>query len=74
VVGDRKKFLLRLDQAVHDAVARWAADELRSTNAQIELLLRQALSHAGRLPDGATGLRGRGRPSRSEARRDTDGL
>ena len=42
--------LLRLDPAVHDALARWAADELRSTNAQIEFLLRRALADAGRLP------------------------
>ncbi|WP_078858001.1 hypothetical protein, partial [Streptomyces sp. M10] len=49
----RKQVLLRLDPLVHDALARWAADELRSTNAQIEFLLRRALSEAGRLP-GAT--------------------
>ena len=41
---ERKSLLLRLDPAVHDALARWAADELRSTNAQIEYLLRQALA------------------------------
>ncbi|MGG7609626.1 hypothetical protein ACQ5JZ_09430, partial [Streptomyces sp. ZG43] len=50
----RKQVLLRLDPLVHDALARWAADELRSTNAQIEFLLRRALSEAARLP-GATG-------------------
>ncbi|MGW9598871.1 hypothetical protein ACWHBW_15880 [Streptomyces albidoflavus] len=62
----RKQVLLRLDPLVHDALARWAADELRSTNAQIEFLLRRALSEAGRLP-GATGpLPRRGRPPRSE--------
>jgi len=38
---------LRLDPSVHDALARWAADELRSTNAQIEFVLRRALSDAG---------------------------
>jgi len=43
-VSERKSILLRLDPAVHDALARWAADELRSTNAQIEYLLRRALS------------------------------
>ena len=41
---------LRLDPAVHGALARWAAEELRSTNAQIEFLLRRALAGAGRLP------------------------
>ena len=42
MAGTRKGILLRLDPAVHDALARWAGDELRSTNAQIEFLLRQA--------------------------------
>ncbi len=45
----RKAVLLRLDPAVHNALARWAADDLRSTNGQIEYLLRQALVDAGRL-------------------------
>jgi hypothetical protein len=54
--------LLRLDPAVHDALAKWAADELRSTNAQIEFLLRRALAEAGRLPGHAGRMRGRGRP------------
>jgi hypothetical protein len=49
-VSERKGMLLRLDAAVRDAMARWAADELRSTNAQIEFLLRRALDEAGRLP------------------------
>ena len=48
--SERKKLLLRLDPAVHDALARWAGDDLRSTNAQIEFLLRRALADAGRLP------------------------
>jgi hypothetical protein len=60
--AERKKLLLRLDPAVHDALARWAADELRSTNAQIEFLLRKALADAGRLPRDVGGLRPRGRP------------
>lgn len=42
----RKQMLLRLDPAVHDALARWASDELRSANAQIEFLLRRALAEA----------------------------
>lgn len=45
----RKSFLLRIDPKLHDAIERWAADELRSVNAQIEFLLRQALLQAGRL-------------------------
>lgn len=49
-MAERKKLLLRLDPQVYDAVARWAADDLRSVNAQIEYALRQALRAAGRLP------------------------
>jgi hypothetical protein len=64
--ADRKNILLRLDPAVHDALARWAGDELRSTNAQIEFLLRQALSGAGRMPTGAGRIPRRGRPVRTE--------
>jgi hypothetical protein len=61
-VSERKSVLLRLDPAVHDALARWANDELRSTNAQIEFLLRRALADAGRLPRHAGPMRPRGRP------------
>jgi len=45
---ERKAFLLRLDPAVHAALEKWAGDELRSVNGQIEYLLRQALGKAGR--------------------------
>ncbi|MCA2224832.1 MULTISPECIES: hypothetical protein [Nonomuraea] len=47
---ERKKLLLRLDPAVYDALAKWAADDLRSVNAQIEFALRLALKQAGREP------------------------
>jgi hypothetical protein len=47
---ERKKLLLRLDPQVYDAIARWAADDLRSVNAQIEFALRSALRSAGRSP------------------------
>jgi hypothetical protein len=67
---ERKNLLLRLDPAVHDALARWAADEIRSTNAQIEYLLRKALADAGRLPGGVGKIRKPGRPS---ATPDPDG-
>ncbi|MFC8433218.1 hypothetical protein [Streptomyces sp. NPDC057253] len=67
----RKQVLLRLDPAVHDALARWAGDELRSTNAQIEFLLRKALKEAGRLPGDAGPLPRRGRPPGGS--RDTEG-
>ena len=65
-MSERKSILLRLDPAVHDALARWAADELRSTNAQIEFLLRRALSEAGRLPNQVGAIRRPGRPPRDE--------
>ncbi|MFC9925652.1 hypothetical protein [Streptomyces sp. NPDC127190] len=58
----RKQVLLRLDPAVYDALARWAGDELRSANAQIEFLLRKALAEAGRLPKDTGPLPRRGRP------------
>jgi len=61
-VSERKGVLLRLDPAVHDALARWAADELRSTNAQIEFLLRRTLAEAGRLPSQTRPMRRPGRP------------
>jgi hypothetical protein len=64
-MSERKGILLRLDPAVHDALARWAADDLRSTNAQIEFLLRRALADAGRLPRNAGQMRKPGRPPRS---------
>ena len=60
--SDRKGVLLRIDPDVHDALARWAADDLRSVNAQIEMLLRQALTAAGRMPKAAGPLPRRGRP------------
>ena len=64
-MAERKNLLLRLDPAVHDALARWANDELRSTNAQIEFLLRRALAEAGRLPGQVAQMRRPGRPPRS---------
>jgi hypothetical protein len=67
VATERKKILLRLDPAVHDALARWASDELRSTNAQIEFLLRRALTDGGRMPGGVGRLPKRGRPTKESA-------
>ena len=52
-MADRKPFLLRIDPTVLDAVQRWANDDLRSLNAQIEFLLRRALRDANRLPAAA---------------------
>jgi hypothetical protein len=47
---ERKPFLLRLDKRLLDALQKWAADDLRSLNGQIEFLLRSALKEARRLP------------------------
>ena len=49
-MATRKPFLLRTDPEVLAALHRWATDELRSVNAQIDFLLRRALRDAGRLP------------------------
>lgn len=67
-MSERKKVLLRLDPAVHDAIARWAGQELRSTNAQIEFLLRRALKEAGRMPEEAGDIPRRGRPRKRATR------
>jgi hypothetical protein len=50
-VADRKPFLLRIDREVLEAVQRWADDDLRSLNGQIEFILRSALKDAGRGPN-----------------------
>ena len=47
-MAERKSFLLRVDREVLDAVQRWANDDLRSLNGQIEFLLRRALRQSGR--------------------------
>jgi hypothetical protein len=61
-VSERRQVLLRVDPAVHDALIRWANDELRSVNAQVEVLLRRALHDAGRMPKRAAPVPKRGRP------------
>ena len=48
-MAEKKKFLLRIDENIHAALEKWAADDLRSINAQIEYLLTQALKNSGRL-------------------------
>jgi len=65
-MAERKPILLRLDPAVYDAFAKWAADELRSTNAQIEMVLRRGLDEAGRLPAKLSPVRRPGRPRKDE--------
>jgi hypothetical protein len=61
-VSSRRQVLLRVDPAVHDALMRWADDEYRSLNAHVEMLLRHALTEAGRMPKKAGPLPRRGRP------------
>jgi len=52
VAGEKKAYPLRISAAVLDAMQRWSDDELRSVNAQIEYVLREALRKAGRLKAG----------------------
>ncbi len=54
-MAERKGFPLRIEPELYDALQRWAADELRSLNAQIEFLLRRSLAEAGRLKGGGKG-------------------
>ena len=49
-MAERKAFLLRIDPTVLEAVQRWANDDLRSLNAQIEFLLRRVLQQNGKMP------------------------
>jgi hypothetical protein len=62
-MAERKAFLLRIDRDVLDAVQRWANDDLRSLNAQVEFLLRRVLQAEGRL----------GRPPAAPRARRADG-
>ena len=61
-MSDRKAFLIRIDPGLLGAVQRWANDDLRSLNAQIEFLLRRALQEAGRLKDQPETKSGRREP------------
>jgi hypothetical protein len=56
-MADRKPFLLRIDAQVLDAVQRWANDDLRSLNGQIEFLLRKVLRQEGRLGEDSADAR-----------------
>lgn len=64
-MADRKSFLLRVDREVLDAVQRWANDDLRSLNGQIEFLLRRALQSAGRTPSARSGRQSSVSPAQS---------
>ncbi len=65
-MSERKPFLLRINPDLWDAVQKWADDELRSVNGQIEFLLRESLQRAGRLPKAA----GKARPAKPAAKSD----
>jgi hypothetical protein len=64
-VAERKPFLLRIDSAVLEGVQRWANDDLRSLNAQIEYLLRESLRRAGRAMRASGGSQDQEAPSAS---------
>ena len=49
-MAERKRYLLRIDPRLYTVLERWAADDLRSVNAQMELLLKDAARRAGRWP------------------------
>ena len=49
-MAKRKQYPLRIDPTVWEAIERWAADDMRSANGQVEWILREALRRAGRLP------------------------
>ncbi len=63
-MAEKKRFLLRIDPQVHRALEKWAADDLRSVNAQIEFLLKEALARAGRVREASRD---------AEASRDEEG-
>ncbi|WP_337171835.1 hypothetical protein [Gemmatimonas aurantiaca] len=69
-MADRKSFLLRVDRDVLDAVQRWANDDLRSLNGQIEFLLRRALRDAGRAPSPKAGRQNDAAPDSHDASHD----
>ena len=51
-MSEKKKFLLRLEASLYEALEKWAADEMRSINAQMEYVLKEAVRKAGRLDRG----------------------
>jgi hypothetical protein len=57
-MSDKRSYLLRIDPELHEALQRWARDELRSLNAQIEYVLRRSVQEAGRLPSEPPPTRG----------------
>lgn len=71
-MAERKGFLLRIDGKVYDALRRWADDDLRSLNGQIEFILRRALRERGRLrDDGAEPLPDQGEEQQDDSDHST---
>ncbi|HLU17378.1 MAG TPA: Arc family DNA-binding protein [Edaphocola sp.] len=62
-MADKKNFVLRLQEEMYKALEKWAADEFRSVNGQIEYLLNEALRKSGRLPK---------KSEKTEAKKDND--
>jgi hypothetical protein len=60
-MGNKKTFVLRIDEAMYKALEKWASDEFRSVNGQIEWLMQQQLKANGRLPD----PEGKGKPKKT---------
>ena len=60
-MGEKKSFALRIDAGIMKAIEKWAADEFRSVNGQIEWILHRALKEAGRVKDRPDAARGKGR-------------
>ena len=69
-MSQRKAFLLRIDPELLDAVQRWADDDLRSVNAQIEFLLRRALRETGRMKPAADEQRTKDEERRTRTKND----
>jgi hypothetical protein len=65
-MADRKPFLLRIDREILDAVQRWADDELRSLNGQIEFIIRRALLDSGRGGESKDAVKGEGKKEKGE--------
>ena len=68
MMAEKKKFLLRIDENIHTALEKWAADDLRSINSQIEYLLIQALKNSGRLKTPNTNTPNDNQSGNSEAK------
>ena len=67
-MSEKKKFLLRLDAELYDALEKWAADDLRSVNAEMEFLLKEAARKAGRLKPASESARPAANADASDAR------